>query len=223
MAVQLDDDGAVWALDLGMVNAYLVDDGTVTLVDAGTPGAETLERELGEAGYNTDELDRILVTHYDFDHVGGLAALGSTAPIYAMEPDASLLDGTDRPTVLSKKGAFQRVAAVFQRPPGTGVSRIEDGETVGGFTAYHTPGHTPGHTAFHHGHLGVAMLGDLVTGDGNTLGTPPWPLAASNRQNDGSIQALASRDLSFDIACMGHGDPVTDRGDDELDALAASL
>jgi len=35
--------------------------------------------------------------------------------------------------------------------------------TVGGFTAYHTPGHTAGHVAYHHPELGVALLGDLCT------------------------------------------------------------
>lgn len=223
MVTQLDD-GAIWLLDLGMVNAYLVDDGTVTLVDAGTPGAvDTLVAEINAAGYDTDAIERILVTHYDFDHVGGLPGLDVDVPMYAMEPDASFLDGTDSPPIASKKGAFQRVAGLFQRPPETGVSRIQDGETVGQFTAYHTPGHTPGHTAFYHADLGLAVLGDLVTGNDGELGTPPWPLAASNSQNRASIRALAARDLAFEIACMGHGDPVTAAGDEALDALAAGL
>ena len=48
MPTALNDDQSVWAFDLGMVNAYLVDDGTVTLIDAGTPGAaDDLERREG--------------------------------------------------------------------------------------------------------------------------------------------------------------------------------
>ena len=43
----------LYRLDLGMVNAYLVDAGETTLVDAGTPNAaDDLRGELDEAGYD---------------------------------------------------------------------------------------------------------------------------------------------------------------------------
>lgn len=224
MARALDDEGAVWAFDLGMVNAYLVDDGAVTLVDAGTPGAaESLRDEVADAGYDTAEIDRVLVTHFDIDHVGGLAPLdlGSGVPVYAAEPDASFLDGSRKPPLGNKKGLFQRALNVFLTLPETGIERVEDEETVGGFTAYHTPGHTPGHAVFHHPGLRVALLGDMVAGDDGALKTPPWILAYSNRRNRRSIRALADRRLSFEIACMGHGDPLSEGGDEALASLAA--
>lgn len=221
MAQALDDTDAVWAFDLGMANAYLIDDGTVTLVDAGTPGsAEDLRAELAAAGYDAQAIDRVLVTHFDLDHVGGLAPLGVDAPIYAMEPDASILDGSESPSFGSKKGLLQRVTDFMVTRPASEIDRIKDEATVGAFTAYHMPGHTPGHTVFHHSDLGVALLGDLVAGDDGALETLPWPLADSNTQNRRSIGELADRNLSFEIACMGHGDPLTSGGDEALAALA---
>jgi glyoxylase-like metal-dependent hydrolase (beta-lactamase superfamily II) len=221
MARTLDDGNAVWAFDLGMVNAYLVDDGTVTLIDAGTAGAiDDLREELTEAGYDAADVDRVLVTHFDVDHVGGLAPLGLGGPIYAMEPDASFLDGTRKPPLGNKKGLLQRATNYFVTPPDAEITRIEDGETIGGFTAYHTPGHTPGHAAFHHQELGVALLGDLVNEDDGELGTLPWVIAYSHGQVRRSIRALADRDLAFEIACPGHGDPIATGGADALAALA---
>jgi glyoxylase-like metal-dependent hydrolase (beta-lactamase superfamily II) len=221
MARALDDEGSVWALDLGMVNAYLLDDGTVTLVDAGTPGAvDDLRAELDGAGYDRSAIERVLVTHFDFDHVGGLAPLGLDAPIYAMEPDASFLDGSRRPPLGNKKGLLQRATDFLLTRPEGPIQRVGDEATVGGFTAYHTPGHSPGHAVFHHPGLRVALLGDLVAEDGGELGTPPWPLAYSNTQNRQSVRALARRNLSFEIACMGHGAPLAAGGAEALAALA---
>lgn len=49
----------VYRLDLGIVNAYLVDDDETTLLDAGTPNAvEDLRDELDAAGYDERDLDR---------------------------------------------------------------------------------------------------------------------------------------------------------------------
>ena len=86
--------GGVWLLDLGLVEpvdayAYLVDDtgaagdGTVTLVDTGLfLNRPTLDDELAAAGegYTLADIDRVLVTHYDLDHVGGLRASGRRTP-----------------------------------------------------------------------------------------------------------------------------------------------
>lgn len=220
MARELAD--GVWALDLGSVNAYLVDDGTVTLVDAGTPrSVETLRAELADAGYDVGDVARILLTHFDIDHVGGLSKLDTEAPIYAMEPDASMLDGTRTAPLTNKKGLLQRVTELLLTRPDRAIERVTDGETVGGFTAYHTPGHTPGHTVYHHPELGLLLLGDLVSEADGALDTPPWPLAYSNARNRESIRVLADRGLAFEIACMGHGEALATGGARALERLAA--
>lgn len=142
MATNIAD--GIWWFDLGTVNAYLVDDGAVTLVDAGTPGrADDLRDGLDEAGYDPGAVDRVLITHFDVDHVGGLASLGLDAPIHAMEPDASQLDGSLSAPLTNKKGLFQRLAGFVLTLPDAPVRRLDDGERTGGFRAYHTPGHTP--------------------------------------------------------------------------------
>ena len=53
MATQLAD--GVWWLDLGMVNAYLLDGDDVVLVDAGTPGKARAVRDgVRAAGFELD-------------------------------------------------------------------------------------------------------------------------------------------------------------------------
>ena len=95
MATQLAD--GIWWFDLSSVNAYLVEDDVLTLVDAGTPfDAETIEAEVEETGHRVAEIERVLVTHYDFDHVGALAKLDALdATVYAGAADAPVLTGEE--------------------------------------------------------------------------------------------------------------------------------
>lgn len=223
-ATSLDDDEALWRLDLGSVNAYLVDDGDVTLVDAGTPrSVDDIRDGLSTAGYTVADVDRVLVTHFDLDHVGGLAGLDLDCPLYAMEPDASFLDGSRKPPLRNGKGLFQRVAGAFLTLPEGPVFRLDDEESIGGFVAHHTPGHTPGHTAFHHPELGVALVGDLVRENGGELGTLPWPMAYDKGRNRESVHRLAARELNFDVLGMGHGRPLPADGAEVLARLARAI
>lgn len=216
--------GQAYRLELGTVNAYLVDDGETTLIDAGTPNAvDALRGELDEAGYDADDVDRVLITHFDLDHVGTLAQLDVDGPIYAMEPDASFIDGARKPPLSNHKGLLQRLTDIWFTRPSQRVRRLDDGESVGGFDAYHAPGHTPGHTVYLHDAFGVAFLGDLVAEENGTLTTAPWIFTYSKPENATSVRALADRDLSFEIAAMGHGTPITENGTAALDDLARQI
>ncbi|SNZ05691.1 Glyoxylase, beta-lactamase superfamily II [Natronoarchaeum philippinense] len=217
-------DGAVWQLDLGMVNAFLVDDGEVTLVDAGTPRSpDDIRSSMAEIGYEPSDVDRVLITHYDLDHVGGITGLDLDAPIYVREPDASYVEGSASPSLTNRKGLFQRVVGVWLTPPDEPSHRIEDGDSIGGFDAHATPGHTAGHTAFVHEGLGIALVGDLVRGDDGVLSPSPSPMTRSTARNARSIRELAGRELDIDIVAMGHGDPVVEGGAAALADLARRL
>jgi glyoxylase-like metal-dependent hydrolase (beta-lactamase superfamily II) len=216
--------GRVYRLTLGRVNAYLVDTGETTLIDAGTPNAvDDLRGELNEAGYDAEDIDRVLITHFDLDHVGTLAHLEIDGPIYAVEPDASFLDGSRKPPLSNHKGLLQRLTDFWLTRPSIPVQRLSDGDSVAGFDAHHTPGHTPGHTVYLHETLGVAFLGDLVAEEDGSLTTAPWILTYSTSENVDSVRELADSDFSFDIAAMGHGTPVTENGSEALAELARKL
>jgi glyoxylase-like metal-dependent hydrolase (beta-lactamase superfamily II) len=138
------------------VNAYLVDTGETTLVDAGMPNTvDDLRGELDEAGYDAEDIDRVLITHFDLDRVGTLAHLAFDDPIYAVEPDASFLDGSRTPPLSNHKGVLQRLTDFWLTRPSTPVQRLNDGDSVAEFDAHHAPSHTPGHTVYLHSALHV--------------------------------------------------------------------
>lgn len=215
-------DGRVYRLVEDPANVYLVDDGELTLVDGGVPkDAKRIRDGIRALGYAVADVDRVLLTHYDHDHVGALASLGLDAPVYAGEPDATYLTGAERPPLASRKGLLQRIAARDLDHPDLYSYPISDGDRIGGFVAYHAPGHTAGHTVFFHEGLGVAFLGDCVRSKGGTLHSPSKTRCADAEENARSIERLNDVLPTFDVAAPGHGDPVTAGASAILTRLAA--
>jgi len=224
----------VWELEVGLVaplasNAYLVDDGdAVTLIDTGLPvNRPSLRSELDAVGdgYMAGEIDRVLLTHYDLDHTGGLPGLsesGFDGSIHIGAADARLANGEDRPSMRHPKGVFHRLIRPFFGLPAT-VMRVNEGDQVGGFTAFHTPGHNPGHIVYIHDDLGTAFLGDLIWAEGGSLIPPIWLDSYDMYQLRASIRAFANRAPQFDTACPGHGRPIVMKGYDALMGLVARL
>ena len=55
------------------VNSYIIDDSSLTLIDAGAgneEALEVLETGLGDLGYSIKEVERIIITHAHIDHYG---------------------------------------------------------------------------------------------------------------------------------------------------------
>jgi len=229
----------VWLLELGLFpplasNAYLVDerrlagDGDgLALVDTGLWWNEpTVREELGAVGYGPADLDCVLLTHYDLDHVGGLNRLVPEfdGPVAVGRDDLDLLEGRAHPALMHHKGLFHRVSRRLFPLPDLTLEPLGEGDTVGGFTAYHTPGHNPGHVVYHHAGASAAFLGDLVwAGDDGGLTTPFWGDSYDMAELRESVAGLAARIPAFDVAAMGHGDPLVRGGDDALSALAGRL
>ncbi|MFB6092813.1 MAG: MBL fold metallo-hydrolase [Haloquadratum sp.] len=215
-----------WRFELRGVNAYLVDDNVPTLVDAGTPwDAGTLRTGLNEVGTAVADVERVLLTHYDLDHVGALAALTPDldATVYAGGFAADVLRGRTSPPLSNHKGLIQRVGRFIATHPDLPIEPVADGDEIGSFTAYHTPGHTPGHVAYVSADLSVGLLGDLVLASDGGLDPSTWAMSYDTDEVRESIVRLAERAPPFEVACVGHGEPLVSGGSEALAALARDL
>ena len=88
---------------------------------------------------------------------------------------------------------------------------------------YHTPGHTPGHVAYVSEALGVGLLGDLVSESDGTLGPSEWIVSYDTDAVLDSIRDLSERAPPFEVACVGHGEPLAVGGSEVLAALASRV
>lgn len=225
MAREITD--GVWLLEVAWrepigANAYLVDDGEVTLVDAGVPiPRRSLAGEIRDAGYALSEIDRVLVTHYDIDHVGGLARIDLDVPVYLGALDLRLLHRTWSPPWRHHKGLFHRLARRVYSLSAADLRPVSEGDQIGGFRAFHTPGHNPGHTVFFHSSSETALLGDLVWSTGKGFVAPPWVDSYDTARIVESITRVADR--HFETACTGHGPPLKRGGAETLQELADGL
>lgn len=222
MAQNLAED--VWWLDLGHVNAYLVADEVPTLVDAGMPWhADRLREQIMDAGFAPADVERVLVTHHDLDHVGGLAAVDTATELFVGERDADFVAKRRSPPLTNRKTAFQRVADVFRSAPSVPIRTVADGDEIGTFTAVHTPGHTAGHMAYVSSDRDVAFVGDLMRSDGAGLSPSPWYLSQDTNAIPDSIRYLEDAMPVVDVVAPGHGDPLVDGGYGAVAELAENL
>ena len=198
-----------------VANPYLlIDPDGLTLIDAGLPGSQRkILRYLAELGYKPHDLKRILITHADFDHVGGLAALkaASGARIYAsaVEAEAMLERHASRP--LKPRSAvtkllFDLMAGLFKPARVETDELLLDGKVLpvlGGLRVIETLGHTPGHMSLFAPSAGVLFCGDSIvseeTGLRGSTGANNWDQAKS----DESVRKQAA--LGAQIVCSGHG------------------
>lgn len=221
MATELAD--GVWRIACRGVNAYLLERDDLVLVDAGTPiDAGRIRAGVADAGHALAAVDRVLVTHFDVDHVGSLWRLDEEldAPVHIPDPDASYLTRAAAPP-WSHKGVLQRALRPLVRPPALDVAVVADGDEVAGLRAYRTPGHTPGHTVYADDEVG--FLGDLVFGDGGTYDASPWFVSDDDGRVAESVRDLAAADPGFAVGCQGHGDPLPTGASQALAALAERL
>lgn len=217
----------------GVVNAYVWErpDGGLTLIDAGMPKDATkilaFARRLG-----LERLNRIIATHGDIDHVGGLAevqaATGAQVICHAVEKD--VIEGR-KPREMGRSAA-QLIGplvnivfrAVLGYRPVAHVDELVLDKTVlpEGFQVVHVPGHTAGQIALFEPQRGILIAADALNNRNDQLGEPPpfaTPLPAVARA---SIRKLANLP-NAQVIVFGHGRPITVNAAQRLSVFADSL
>ena len=91
---------------------------------------------------------------------------------------------------------------------------------LGGVRIIHTPGHTPGSISLHIPQERLLIVGDVIANRGK-LSLPPKTFTVDMAQNIQSMKKIA--DLEFDIACFGHGAPLTRNARPTILSLANTL
>jgi glyoxylase-like metal-dependent hydrolase (beta-lactamase superfamily II) len=197
-----------------IVNAYLiVDPDGLTLIDTGLArnGKRILSYITG-LGYSPRDLERIVITHADGDHVAGLAALkaASGAYVYAspVEAEAIAAGRMSRELKLRGiyKGLFALAAPLFKVKPVAVDERVADGQVLpalGGLRVVATPGHTPGHISLYAPAAGVLFVGDSMVSERDGLRPSRGANTWDKSQALESVRLQAA--LGARVVCPAHG------------------
>ena len=213
-------------------NVVLLADERMAVVDTGISGnGEAIVSYIRKIGRSPSDLRWIIVTHFHFDHSGSAAELheltGARIVAHKDEtetgPDDTLLlrkgnEGESPPTWyrwaqrVAGGGGGPRPPREPRRFPDTPVHEtVEHGDVVpcmAGLRIIHSPGHTPGSISPLLTGPRALFLGDSVLNNIDRLSRPLMWDRSKRRQLDASLHAL--RDLEADLACFGHGPPLSE-------------
>ncbi|SDY08688.1 MBL fold metallo-hydrolase [Halobellus clavatus] len=175
---------------------FLFDGETPTLVDAGFEDTVDVVASAAEELGITPA--RIVITHGDGDHVGGLAGLVDRFDLESWVPEGVEVD---------------------IEPD----HRFGDGDRVGPFTAVSVPGHAQGHHSLVDGDRGIAVIGDALFGsDARGLPSGYYVLPTAHYSAD---LGRADEELSnlleydFDVGLVYHGSSVTENASEKIAAF----
>lgn len=211
-------------LALGIANAYLlIDTDGAALIDTGPPGSgPAIAAALEDLGLGREDLRTVVLTHFHDDHAGSAAEVSAWAgaQVVVGAGDAAFVRG-DKPGpppnfTEAERTLHQAVAADLEPAPPSPVHReVEQGivlDFAGGARVLEVPGHTPGSIALHLPELGVLVTGDTIAEHQGQVMLGPFNLDRGRAW--ASLQRLATIDV--DVACFGHGAPVTSRASTAL-------
>ena len=157
----------------------IYDDNTVILIDAGaTNSLPGIKKAMEEASVPFERLDKIIVTHQDIDHIGGIKCILDELPevkVLAHEEDKPYIQGEkklvrlnsnfmNRINALPKEEQI-KILEMFKNVPVKVNTTLTDGEKLpycGGIIVIHTPGHTPGHICLYHEKTKTLIAGDAM-------------------------------------------------------------
>jgi glyoxylase-like metal-dependent hydrolase (beta-lactamase superfamily II) len=172
---------------VGRVNAYLIEDEPLTLIDSGPNSAKALdelEQALQALGYRIEDIELLVITHQHIDHFGlaSILARRSGAEVAALSGldaylknfrEATELDDVFAEQTMLRHGipadvvsALRAVSASFRAWGSTvEVTRpLRDGEDLQlrdrTLRVLHRPGHSPSDTLFWDEQRSIVMVAD---------------------------------------------------------------
>lgn len=176
---------------------FELDEGLL-LVDPGLPGKiGKLEEELEKHGFYLDDVDKVLLTHQDFDHAGNLEKLleRTSATVFAHQADAPAIDGREEPIKGDERYPAARVDVELS---GGENFHTEAGE----LQVIHTPGHTPGHCSLLLEER-ILFAGDTLNVEDSGLAGPRERFTPEMEEAAHSVHKLAFR--NFERTFCFHG------------------
>jgi glyoxylase-like metal-dependent hydrolase (beta-lactamase superfamily II) len=196
---------------VGRVNAYLIEDSPLTLVDSGPNSAtalDELEQALAARGHRVEDIELLVVTHQHIDHFGlaailarrsgaEVAALDAVAPFLAGYGQEAELDDLFAERLMLRHGIPPEVVTVLRavsagfrawgsavqvtRPLADG-SALELGDRT--LRVLHRPGHSPSDTVLVDESRSIMLAADHLIAHISSNPLLARPLGASSETAD---------------------------------------
>ncbi|MCB0126986.1 MAG: MBL fold metallo-hydrolase [Caldilineaceae bacterium] len=206
--------------------------GGITLIDAGHPrDATTILQTLRQHGYADHSIRRIIATHVDIDHTGGVAHLkqvtGARVACHAVEKPYLEAPWKRQAAFWPLRPMiwFMTRMPQFRYIPVTPDELLVDGQVLPeGFTVIHTPGHSPGHISLLHKGKRFLICGDALVNTRNRLHINTGLFTTDKENAQRSAWKLAKKyGDDFEVMVFGHGPPILQNGGKRVKALVSRI
>jgi glyoxylase-like metal-dependent hydrolase (beta-lactamase superfamily II) len=221
-------DGVTFEYSPGVKSIYrptlILGKSGIVLIDTGMPNStKMIESYLRKIGHDLSEINQIILTHLDSDHIGSAPALRKEtgAKVVMHKLDAAL--STDKSiNIKNLKKMFpdyggDEIDRLMEKISGTRDldlivdQKLDDAETqiaIDGrnFSIIHTPGHTPGHCCVYSQQDSLLVSGDGLTVKNGTVQDPPPMYTVSMLRARASLKKLGG--LSFERLVSYHDEPL---------------
>lgn len=154
------------------------DSENMVLVDVGYGGQlGALKNAFNDENVDFNSVNKLIITHQDLDHFGGLAELVESSKtsieVMAHEKDQPYIQG-EKPLVRlnsnflnilpeDRRNMVKQTYKNFKPAHvNTTLQNDQELDLVGGITVIHTPGHTPGHICLYHHQSKTLIVGDAM-------------------------------------------------------------
>jgi glyoxylase-like metal-dependent hydrolase (beta-lactamase superfamily II) len=203
-----------------------------TLIDTGMPNhARAVLGALAAAKIPFHAVRRIIITHCDLDHSGGLAqirrATQARVVCHAVEKEFLEHPARRQPAVWLLRIPFRLAGLLpgFSQRPVVPDDLVVDGEELPeGFTVVHTPGHSPGHISLLHRERRLLIAGDALSNWGGKLRAPLNFYTPDVPGAQRSIWRIAKKyGDEIETVVFGHGPPILANGGKRVKGLASQI
>ena len=204
---------------VGRVNAYLLEDEPLTLIDTGPNSGKALdelEHQLGALGHRIEDLDLVVVTHQHIDHLGlvDIIATRSGAEVAALDLLAPFIenfgadaerDDDEAAALMRRHGISEEVVTALRQVTGSfrawgsksKVTRpLSDGEVVElrdrSLEVQHRPGHSPSDTVFWDADRRILIAADHLIAHISSNPLISRPLDGSGERTQALVTYLTS-------------------------------
>ncbi|MGL4848476.1 MAG: MBL fold metallo-hydrolase [Clostridium sp.] len=200
--VAIEDEKDLILVDCGMMNSY-----------------EMIKNGLKEKGMDINKLSKVIITHQDFDHMGGLYEIKEKHPnikVIASKEEAKYISGEEEflriqnvNKIIDKVDEEKRKELEAYKARLSTVKNVKvdvtvkDGDIIGGIEIIETPGHMPGHISVLVKEKKTLITGDaLVVVNGELIPSNPQYTLDMEKAKE-SIKRLLNYDIDTLICYHG--------------------